>query len=134
MRFWRTLSLLFAAGCAGGLAKALVAVTFTRLGINAALGSKMARTLSPMLVYDHVVWGGLWAFLFLIPVRRLNYFARGVLFSLGQTAVQLFLIAPQMGQGLLALKAGYATPFLVLFFGAVWGLAAGFWLTLVKER
>jgi hypothetical protein len=134
MLFWCKASLVFAAGALGGLVKALTAVSFTQLGINAALGSQMGRTLSAGLVYDHVVWGGLWGLLFLLPTRKLSLYARGALFSLGQTLVQLLLMAPQMGHGLLGLKLGLATPFLVAFFGLVWGITAATWLGLVAEK
>lgn len=132
MKFFKNLSLVFAAGCVGGLVKALAAAAFSHAGINLALGSKMARVLSAQLLYDHVVWGGIWGLLFLIPLRRLSYYWRGVLFSLGQTALQLFFIFPKMGQDLLGLKLGATTPFLVLFFGVLWGLAAGLWLKLME--
>lgn len=134
MQVWRKVSLVFAAGAFGGLVKALTAVSFTQLGLSAALGSRMARLLSPVLVYDHVVWGGLWGLLFLLPTARLSLYSRGVLFSLGQTLVQLFLIAPKMGHGFLGLNMGLGTPFLVAFFGVVWGLAAATWLGLTGEK
>ncbi len=134
MQFWRKASLVFAAGAFGGLVKALTAVSFSQLGLTASLGSRMVRPLSAGLVYDHVVWGGLWGLLFLLPTRSLSLHARGVLFSLGQTLVQLLLLAPRMGHGFLGLNLGLGTPFLVAFFGVVWGLAAATWLGLTGEK
>lgn len=128
----QNLSLLFAAGCFGGLVKGLVAVASAQIGVNTALGVTMLPSLSAFWVYQHMVWGGLWAFLFLIPLKG-SYYFRGAVFSLGQTLVQLLLIFPQMGKGLLGLEFGLFTPVLVLAFGLVWGLAAGFWLQLVSE-
>jgi len=133
MKFFKNLSFVCAAGCVGGLAKALAAAAFSQTGINAALGSNLAQVLSPQLIYDHVVWGGIWGLLFLIPLRQLSHVWRGVLFSLGQTALQLFFDFPRMGQDLLGLKLGLATPFLVLFFGILWGVAAGLWLQLMQK-
>lgn len=126
------LSLIFAAGCFGGLVKGLVAVASAKIGINTALGVTMLPSLSPLWVYQHMVWGGLWAFLFLIPLKG-SYYYRGAVFSLGQTIVQLFVILPQMGKGLLGLQFGALTPVLILVFGIIWGLATGFWLKLVSE-
>lgn len=134
MLFWQKVSLVFGAGAVGGLVKALTAVGFTQLGINATLGSRLVRLLTPGLVYEHVVWGGLWGLLFLLPVRRLSLYARGALFSLGHTLVQLLLLAPGMGHGFLGLNLGLSTPFLVAFFGLVWGLAAATWLGLSGEK
>ncbi len=128
----KRLSLIFAAGCFGGLVKSLVAVASVRVGINTALGVTMLPSLSAFWVYQHMVWGGLWAFLFLIPLKR-SYYYRGAVFSLGQTLVQMFVIFPKMGKGFLGLEFGLFTPVLVLIFGIIWGLAAGFWLKLVSE-
>jgi hypothetical protein len=124
---YRNLSLIFAAGAFGGLAKCLVAWAFGAAGLNAALGFKMAPALTPMWIYQHVVWGGLWALLFLLPVRG-SYYLRGVIYSLGQTLIQLVIIFPNMGKGLLGLELGYMAPVLVTCFGVVWGLATAFWL------
>jgi hypothetical protein len=49
------------------LVKALVAWSFSAAGLNAALGSKMAMALTPVWIYSHVVWGGIWGLLFLLP-------------------------------------------------------------------
>jgi hypothetical protein len=125
--FIRNFSLIFAAGACGGLVKALVAWGFGAAGINAVLGSKMAMGLTPMWIYTHVVWGGVWAILFLLPLRG-SYYARGALYSLAQTLIQLMIIFPNMGKGMWGLELGYMTPALVTFFGVIWGLATAFWL------
>jgi hypothetical protein len=132
MKIFKNLSFAVAAGCVGGLVKALTAVAFTDLGINLLFGSYLSRALSPQLLYEHVVWGGIWGLLFLLPLRRHSYYWRGVLIGLGQSGVQLSILFPIMGQGFLGLGLGYGTPFLVLFFGALWGLTAGFWLKLLQ--
>jgi len=125
--FYHNFSLIFAAGAFGGLIKAIVAWSFGAAGINALLGFKMAPAMSPMWIYQHMVWGGIWAFLFFLPLRW-SYYYRGVLYSLGQTLVQLLVIFPNMGKGLLGLDLGYMAPVLVTFFGIIWGLATAFWL------
>jgi hypothetical protein len=125
--FYRNFSLIFAAGAFGGLLKALIAWSFGAAGINAFLGSKMAMPLTPLWIYQHMVWGGIWACLFFLPLRW-SYYARGALYSLGQTLVQLVIIFPKTGKGMLGLELGYMAPFLVTFFGIIWGLATGFWL------
>ncbi len=129
---FKNLSLMFAAGAAGGPAKALVAWLFGALGINAWLGFMMAPALTPMWLYQHMVWGGLWAFLFLLPLRG-SYYLRGLLYSLGQTLVQLLVIFPKMGKGALGLQLGYMAPVLVLFFGLIWGVVTGYWLKAARE-
>jgi hypothetical protein len=121
------LSLIFAAGAFGGLVKAIVAWSFGATGLNAFLGFKMAMPLTPTWIYQHMVWGGIWACLFFLPLRWSHY-ARGAIFSLGQTLVQLLVIFPKTGRGLLGLQLGYMAPVLVTFFGIIWGLATAYWL------
>ncbi|MFA5110989.1 MAG: hypothetical protein WC443_06265 [Desulfobaccales bacterium] len=130
--FYRNLSLIFAAGAVGGLAKAVVAWTFGAVGLNALLGFPMAPAMTPMWIYQHMVWGGIWAFLFLLPFSG-SYYLRGAVYSLGQTLVQLLVIFPKMHKGMLGLELGYMAPVLVTFFGVIWGLATGFWLKFSRE-
>ena len=130
--FMRNFSLIFAAGAWGGLVKAIVAWGFGAAGLNAVLGSKMAMGLTPMWIYAHVVWGGVWALLFFLPLRG-SYYVRGALYSLAQTLIQLAIIFPKMGKGMWGLELGYMTPVLVTFFGVIWGLATAFWLKSSRE-
>lgn len=132
MKTLKNLSLFFAAGSFGGLVKALAAAASAAVGINTALGVTMLPGLTAFWVYQHMVWGGIWGFLFFLPLKGSFYF-RGAVFSLGQTLVQLFLIFPKMGKGFLGVEFGVFTPVLVLAFGIIWGLAAGFWLKMVSD-
>lgn len=126
---FRTLSLVFAAGCVGAVANSLAVWLFGDLGINAALGVKIAPKLTPVWLYPRIVWGGIWGALFLLPILRNSYITRGLLYSLGPSLVMLFIVFPMKAQkGMLGLDLGNLTPVLVLFFNAVWGVAAALWL------
>jgi hypothetical protein len=92
----------------------------------------MAMPLTSMWIYQHMVWGGIWALLFFLPLQW-SYYARGALYSLGQTLVQLVIIFPKMGKGMLGLELGYMAPVLITFFGVIWGLATGFWLKSARK-
>ena len=130
---FRTLSLVFAAGCVGALANSLVVWLFGDMGINAALGVKIAPKLTPAYLYPRIVWGGIWGFLFLLPIMRRSLIARGLLYSLGPSLVMLFVVFPMKAKkGMLGLDLGSLTPVLVLFFNAVWGVSAALWLRLSK--
>jgi hypothetical protein len=125
----RNLSLVFAAGCWGGLLNSLAVWLFGLLGITQALGVQIAPSLTPAFLYPRLVWGGLWGFLFLVPLGRWSFPVRGLFFSLGPTLVQLFLVFPFMAhKGVLGSQLGYLTPVMVVFYNAVWGLGAGLWL------
>lgn len=129
----KTISLVFAAGSFGGLAKGLAAWLFGALGLNALLGSHFAPALNPPWLYVHVVWGGLWALLFLLPSRGWSLYSLGVIYSLPQSLISLLVLFPKMNRGLLGLQLGYVTPILVLFFGFVWGWTTAFWWQQVKK-
>jgi hypothetical protein len=125
----RNLSLVFAAGCGGALLNSLAVWLFGFLGIAQALGVQLAPPLSAAFLYPRLVWGGLWGFLFLVPLGWWSFPARGLFFSLGPTLVQLFLVFPFMAhKGFMGLQLGYLTPVLVVFYNAIWGLGAGLWL------
>jgi hypothetical protein len=127
----KNLSLTFTAGCVGGLMNMLAIWLFGLSGITKALGVQIAPHFSPPWLYNRLVWGGLWGLIFLLPYRRFSYPLRGLLYSLGPTLVQLFVVFPfQAHKGVLGLQLGYLPPAFVLFFNAVWGLAAGWWLQL----
>lgn len=129
----KNLSLIFAAGAVGGLLKGLTSWLFGTIGINALLGSQFAPALTPFWVYQHMVWGGLWAFLFFLPLKRLPYVSLGVIYSLPQTLIALLVMMPGMGRGMLGLQLGLMTPVLILFFGFVWGIATALWLKWSRE-
>ncbi len=129
----KNLSLIFAAGAVGGLAKALTAWGFGAMGLSAWLGSRFAPALTPVWLYQHLVWGGIWAFLFLLPIKRVTYASLGIIYSLGQTLVALLVMFPAMGRGFLGLGLGTVTPVLVLFYGVVWGVLTGLWLKLARQ-
>ena len=130
---YKTLSLIFAAGCLGGLAKGLAAWPCGAIGLNALLGSQFAPALTAQWVYAHVVWGGLWALLFLLPIRGWSVYSLGILYSLPQSLISLLVMFPKMNRGLLGLQLGMLTPVLVLFFGFVWGRASAYWWKYAKE-
>jgi hypothetical protein len=129
----RAISLTFAAGSLGGLIKAGCAWTFGALGVNAALAVKMAPAWTPFFLYQHMVWGGIWGLVFLVPARRMGLLWQGIIFSLPMTLSQLFFMFPKMGSGMLGLNLGRLTPVLVLFFGFVWGWATALWLKLSSQ-
>ncbi len=99
------------------------------MGLNQLLGVSLAPALTPAWLYPRLVWGGLWGWLFLLRFPRLAYLSRGLVFSLGPSLVQIFLVFPLKAQkGVGGIELGYLTPLLVLFRNAVWGLITALWL------
>ena len=123
------LSLVFAAGCFGGLLNSLAVWIFGVVGITSALGVKIAPAISAPWLYPRLVWGGIWGLLFLLPLMRKRTFYRGLIFSLGPTIVQLFVIFPmKANKGVMGIDLGLLTPLFVFVFNAIWGVAAAIWL------
>jgi len=131
----RNLTDVFGAGCLGGLLNSLTVWLFGAIGLTAALGVKIAPGLTVPWLYPRIVWGGIWGILFLLPILRQSIFLRGILYSLGPTIVQLFIIFPiKANKGVMGLDLGFATPVFVIFFNAVWGVIAALWLRFVGGR
>jgi hypothetical protein len=125
----KNISMVFAAGCLGGLVNSLVVWAFGDLGINAALGVRIAPALTTQWLYPRIIWGGIWGLLFLLPLMRSRILSRGIIFSLGPTLVQLFVVFPlKAGKGYMGLDLGTLTPLLVFIFNAIWGIATAIWL------
>ena len=131
--FLRRISLVFAAGCAGGLANSVVVWLFGLYGISSTLGVKIAPALTPAWLYPRIVWGGIWGALFLLPFLKRSYFKRGLFYSLGPSIVQLLIVFPyKANKGWLGVELGGLTPALVLFFNAIWGLIAVYLLKRIQ--
>jgi hypothetical protein len=133
--FFKDLTMVFSAGCLGGLTNSLAVWIFGAIGITAVFGVGIAPSLTPAWLYPRIVWGGLWGLLFLLPVLKGSCYLRGLVYSLGPSIVMLFIVFPlKAGKGVMGLDLGAMTPVFVLIFNAVWGLTAAAWLTCVLGR
>ena len=125
----KEVSLAYAAGALGGLVNGLAIWLFGLVGINQLLGVSIAPQLVTPYIYNKLVWGGIWGFIFLLPFPRLTYPSRGLIYSLGPSLVQIFIVFPLMAHlGVGGIQLGYLTPLLVLFYNAIWGIVTGIWL------
>lgn len=130
----KRLTVIFAAGCLGGLANSLAVWLFGAYGVTKTLGVRITPDLSPVWLYPRLVWGGIWGLLFLLPVFRSSVLKRGLLLSLGPTIIQLFVVFPyKADQGMMGMGLGALTPLLVLVFNAIWGITVAIWLRFVGE-
>ena len=128
------ISLTFVAGCWGGLANGLALWFFGAMGLPQALGVQLAPAITAPWLYQRLVWGGIWGWVFLLP-SSLSYPVRGLLYSLVPVFVQLLVVFPfKVQKGFLGLQLGYLTPAFVLFYNVVWGLTAAWWLKLTERR
>ena len=124
---------VFAAGCLGALIQVLVMWLFTRYGVTHSLNVNITGSLAPNWIYPRIIWGGMWGFLFLLPILTSSVFMRSFVIALIPTGVQLFIIYPfYQGKGIGGLTLGILTPFVVLFFYWIWSLATTVTLKLAK--
>jgi hypothetical protein len=135
----RRISLCFAAGVFGALINSLLVWFLGSKGIPQHFGVAIAPKWSLHFLYPRMVWGGLWGFVFLLPILRSGFwvgvFSRGVFFSLLPTLFQLLYAFPVLqGKGTFGLSLGKLVPVFVFFYNVAWGLAAALWLYIVKEE
>ena len=122
----KRLCIYFSAGATGALVNSFCLWGLGRFGINAKLGIAIAPALTPGFLYPRIVWGGIWAFLFLLPFWKASPIRKGIFLSVFPTLVQLLIVFPyQAGKGFGGLELGYLTPILVIVLNGVWGWATG---------
>ncbi len=125
----KKITMVFGAGCLGGLVNSLAVWLFGVLGITQAFGVKIAPQLTAPWLYPRIIWGGIWGLLFLLPLMQKRFLYKGLIYSLGPTLVQFFIIFPmKANKGVMGLDLGSLTPLFVIVFNAIWGLTAAIWL------
>ncbi len=128
MSWFMHLSLLFTAGCIGGLATALVIWFFGNKGITELFAVNLVPKMNTSFLYSKIIWGGLWGLVFIIVAKPDLFFYKAALLSLAPTVVQLFYVFPKQDQGPAGLKLGTLTPLMVLFFNLVWAITTATWI------
>ncbi|MFW5936631.1 MAG: hypothetical protein ACOCS6_01085 [Desulfosalsimonas sp.] len=118
------LFVFFTAGCIGALANSLVVWFFGDIGITKMAGVAIAPALTLQWLYPRIVWGGIWALLFILPLFKSRLLLKGSLLSLLPSIVQLLVIFPNAGKDMGGIALGLLTPVFVLFFNWIWGIVA----------
>jgi hypothetical protein len=127
MHKWlRELAFCFSAGSIGALAKS-GAIWLCAHFAAGNLVSHLTNAQYPAGIYARIVWGGVAAFLFLLPIARGNWIVRGLLWGIIVALLQAFAI-PLLDHANLHFAL---VPLLsVLVLGCIWGLAAAIALRL----
>ncbi|MBU1406276.1 MAG: hypothetical protein KKE83_04690 [Proteobacteria bacterium] len=123
----RKISGAFTGGALGALIDSVNIWVLGQVGITAWLGVALRPQFTASWLYPRLVWGGIWAMLLILPLCRQKTALRGILMSLVPTTMMLVMVFPEMGLGLMGLKAGLLTPLLVLLLNFIYGMAASFW-------
>ena len=130
----RKICIYFSAGAAGGLANSLAVWLFGYWGITKALSVSIAPALTPGYLYPRIVWGGIWALLFVFPFMTSKPIKKGVILSIFPTLVQLLVVFPlKANKDYLGIDLGLLTPLFVIIFNAIWGIFAGLVIRLSRS-
>lgn len=123
----RKFSGAFAGGALGSLVDSVNIWILSHIGITAMLGIGLKPKFTPAWLYPRLVWGGIWAFLLILPFLKGRTIIRGMVFSLAPSAMMLFVVFPDMGKGMYGLKFGALTPLLVVLLNFIYGIVASLW-------
>ena len=127
---WADAYKAMAAGALGGMVQGVILWLFGQLGLFIVVRLPLVPPLDPPFLYQRMVWGGIWGLFFLLPIMgHWSHLRRGWLMGLLPAAGSLFYFLPiKDGHGVMGLNLGGAMPFVVIFFGWVWGWLAGWFL------
>jgi len=119
----------FAAGALAGFVTTILIWIASQSGAFLILGVPLVFDLTPGWIYQRVVWGGLWGFVFLVPVFvSWPGWRRGLILGMGPAAATLLVFNPiKDGIGLFGLGLGAMMPIIVIVFSLLWGVIAGWW-------
>ena len=129
MQKWlREFALCFSAGSAGALAKSGLIWLWVRVAGSGGVAMHLAGAQYPKGIYARIVWGGIAAFLFLLPLVRNNWLIRGLVWGAVVAAIQLIVI-PLLGHG--GVHFTLAPTLSVLALSCFWGVVTAVVLRLL---
>lgn len=125
----RHCALCFSSGAVGGLAKGGLVWACAQSAITVSLGEQLAAALHPGGLYSRLVWGGLYALLFALPLARSSILLRGLTGALIVSVLQL-LVLPLLQHSSLHIVA--LSTLSVVLLNCVWGLVTVCVLRLIE--
>jgi len=139
MKILTRMSVCLTAGAFGALTSNFITWLAGKTHLTFALGVRFAPRMTPPWLYRGLVWGALWALIFLalkVP-RRVTWgwiLMWGCIVSLAPTFAQFLYFYPSSRLGYFGIKLGSLTPLFILFFNAIWGCCAALWVVAsIKE-
>ncbi len=126
----RRLAAAYFAGAVAALGATLALWLLARADLLAAIGVSLAPVLEWGFLAERVFAGSLWG-LGLVAVRGWipNLTRAALVLSLAPSAVELFVLLPESGRGMLGSAYGALTPVVILAANAFWG-----WLLVLGVR
>lgn len=129
----REISMTFAAGVFGGLVNAGAAWLCGQLNLYGLLHCSLSGDFNKWRFYQHLIWGGIFGFCFLLPLFSDSIFKRGLVFGLLPAAFALLVVFPLwLHKGFLGVDFGHTTFLFVIALNLIWGLATAVWLNIIQ--
>jgi hypothetical protein len=122
--------LAFSAGAYGALVNSIILFLIARAGFDALFGSIPLSDWSFAWMYARICWGGLLAFVFLIPVLKNRWFVRGLVWAVLPTVLAMGSMGfPAEG------KLGMMVVFLLFAYvmNVVWAVTASYFYDLGQK-
>lgn len=94
------------------------------MGVHIGLGSGAEIKAN---LYQQLVWGGIWGFLFVLPFMDNNWFCKGMIIGALPSLVTLLYLMPHSGAGMWGTNLGNMTFVVVFFLNFIWGVVASWW-------
>jgi hypothetical protein len=120
-RLFRHLSIAFAAGALGAIVLGIFLLVLRDTGTLANLGIRTPPARMPQFLYSRMVWGGIWALLFVLPVMTRQWLLRGVVVGVLASLAAIFYFNPAWK------NAAFGFVILIFVANAVWGIVAAGW-------
>lgn len=129
MQKWlRDIALVFAAGCAGALAKTGVIWLCLHFSSLHGVASYLSGAQYPAGFYARIVWGGIGAALFLLPLVRKSWLVRGLCWGIIAALLQLVAL-PLLSGG--SVHFALIPILAALVLSCVWGITTALALRLL---
>ena len=93
-------------------------------GVMAKVGVGLSTGLSEYGMYRTVVHGGLWGFLFFLPMLNGALIRKGMVLALLPALFELLFVYPRQGHGWFAVNLGILAPLVIALKWQLWGLVA----------
>lgn len=124
----KKLGLTFAGGCLGGITATALNIALGLINFPSSVGVSYSQEANVGNLYAGILIGGIWGFIFLIPVLNNMWYLKGIILSLIPTLVQLMVVLPlEGGAKFFNIDVQSLTPVYILSLNIVWGMiTAGF--------
>jgi len=132
----KTATMAYASGSLGALLNSVALFLAAAVGLSTFFGVSIMTDWSLEWLYPRLVWGGVLAFLFVLPLYQTKWVVRGLVWSIVPTIPHLFIVFPGQADtlgGVENIEVGVITLACVYVFNIIWGLTTSYMLWIFKD-